>query len=95
VAAVWSEPRLGKAEGDVREGLGRWSDGGADSSFAGVGGEGDGGSEKRGDELLGGSKLRGGAIREQRSDGDADESVERAPEKIESGDFVGEKFDGE
>ena len=86
---------LGEAEGDVGEGLGRWSDGGADGGFAGVGGECDSGSEKRGDELLGGSELRGGAIGEQRGDGDADEGVERAPEKVEGGDFVGEELDSE
>ena len=90
-----SERVLGKAEGDVREGLGRWSDRGADGGFAGVGGESDGRSEKRSDELLGGSELRSGAVGKQRGDRDANESVESAPEKIEGGDFVGEEFNGE
>ena len=34
-------------------------------------------------------------VGDERRDGDADEGVERAPEKIEGGDFVGEEFDGE
>ena len=86
---------LGEAEGDVGEGFGRWGDGGADGGFAGVGGEGDQASEKRGQQLFARSKLRGGAIGEQRGDRDADEGMEGAPDEVEGGDLVGEEFDGE
>ncbi|MCU1300067.1 MAG: hypothetical protein JWQ87_351 [Candidatus Sulfotelmatobacter sp.] len=89
------ESVFGQAEGDVGERLGGWSDCRADSGFAGMGGEGDGGSEKRGEELLGGSELRGGSVSQQRGDGNAHEGVESAPKEIEGGDFIGEEFDGE
>ena len=36
--------------------------GGADGGFARVRGEGDGGLEKRGEELFGGSELGGGSV---------------------------------
>ena len=86
---------FGEAEGDVGDGLGGWSDGGADCGFAGVGGEGDGGSEKCGEKLLAGSELGSGAVGEQGGHRDANEGVERGPDEIEGGDFVGEEFDGE
>jgi hypothetical protein len=89
------EDIFGEAEGDVGDGLGRWSDGGADGSFAGVGVECDEASEKRSQKLLGGSELGGGAVGEQRGDRDTDEGVEGGPDEIEGGDFVGEEFDGE
>src|SRR5258708_1537247 len=60
-----------------------------------MGGEGDGGSEKRGEELLGGRELRGSPGSEQGGDGNAHEGVEGAPKEIECGDFISGEFDGE
>ena len=60
-----------------------------------MGGKGDGGTEKSGEELLAGSELCGGAVGEQGGDRNADEGVQRGPDEIEGGDFVGEEFDGE
>jgi len=56
---------------------------------------GDGCTEQCCQQLLGGSELRGGPVRDQGSDGDADEGVEGAPDQIEGGDLAGEEFDGE
>jgi len=60
-----------------------------------VGGERDDGSQKRGQQLLGGSELGGGAVGQQGGDRDEDEGVERAPDQVEGGDLIGEEFDGE
>ena len=60
-----------------------------------MGGEGYGGSEGGGQQLLRGGELAGGSVGEQCGGGNADEGVESAPDEVESGDFVGEEFDGE
>ena len=46
-----------------------------------------------GQQLSFGRKLGGGSIGDEGRDGDADKSMQRIPEEVEGGDFVGEKFD--
>ncbi len=84
-----------EAQRDIREGFGRGRDGGAGGGFAAVGDEGDGGSEKCGQQLVLGRKLGRGAVGEESGDRDADESVQGIPDEIEGGDFVGEEFEDE
>ena len=67
----------------------------ADGGFASVGDECDGATGESGGELLGGREAGCGLKGEERGDGDADESVERVPDKIECGDFVYEEIDAE
>jgi len=55
----------------------------------------DGAAGESGGELLDRREAGSGLKGEERGDGDADESVERIPDEIESGDFVDEEVDAE
>ena len=84
-----------EGEADVGEGFRRGCDGGTDSGLASVGGEGDGCTEEGGNELFLRRERGGGAPCDESGDRYADEGMERVPDEIEGGDFVGEELDGE
>jgi len=84
-----------EGEADVGEGFGRWRDGGTDGGLASVGCEGDGCTEKGGNELFLRRQRGGGTPRDESGDRYADEGMERVPDEIEGRDFVGEEFDCE
>lgn len=84
-----------ETQSDVGERLGRRRHGGANRHLSAMGGKRDGAAEKSGKKLRRGRKILRRAVGEQRSDGDADECVQRIPEEVEERNFVGEKFCGE
>ena len=60
-----------------------------------MGNEGDGGAQQRGQQLMLRGKLASRLVGEESRDGNADEGVQRVPDKIEGRNFVGEEFDDE
>ncbi len=86
---------FGGAEGDVGKRFGGRRYARAQRGLAAVGSKSDAGREGNTGEMPLGRELAAGGVSEKGSDRNTNERVNRVPEKIEVGDFVGEEFEDE